>query len=226
MAYYQYPYIPRNQNSWYNNGASYMREMPMPPMPGPQPPPVCPQPEVDYYTYPKNLDAALNLIEEAVMGEHEDQKFYECLINMAPAEDKPIIESIRMDEAKHNQLFRTIYCEMTGQVLPAAPEVEVECPKDYCEGIREAIFGELAAVERYRRILYAMQNRRHINMVVETITDEQKHAAKMNYLYSKNCACKCPPEPPKPPKPEPPKPPKPEPPKHQPEPPKPPKPHK
>jgi rubrerythrin len=27
-----------------------------------------------------------------------------------------------------------------------------------------------------------MQNRRHINMLVEIITDEQKHAQKLNYL--------------------------------------------
>ena len=175
---------------------------PIPPMPCPKPPPCpepepmpptpCPQPEVDYYTYPINLEEALHLIEEAVMDERHDEMFYECILKMAPAEDRPIIESIRADERKHNQLFRTIYCELTGHVLPDAPKVEFKPPKTYCEGLQEAFFGELAAVEKYRRILYAMQSRRHINMLVEIITDEQKHADKWNYLYTKNeCWDKC-----------------------------------
>ncbi len=209
MAYYDYPYI--EPDPWYgnygSNGAYYMREMPMPPrppMPCPKPPHIpepkppmpppsrCPQPKEDYYTYPENLDEALNLIEKSVMDENRDEKFYECILKMAPADDKPIIEGIMEDERKHSQLFRTIYCELTGHVLPEAPKVEVKCPKVYCEAINEAFHGELEAVRKYSKVLYAMQNRRHINMLVEIITDEQRHADLWNHLYSKNeCADKC-----------------------------------
>ena len=172
-----------------------MREMPMPMPPKPEPPPMppvkCPQPDRDYYTYPANLDEALRMIEEAVMGETGDVKFYEALIKicekMCDKEDRGIFEGIIADEHKHAQLFRTIYCEITGHVLPEAPEDKAKIPKTCCEGLKEAIFDELNAVERYRRILYAMQNRRHINMLVEIITDEQKHAQKLNYLYCKHC---------------------------------------
>ena len=41
---------------------------------------------------------------------------------------------------------------------------KITMPKTCCEGIEEAIFDELAAVERYE-ILYAMKERRHINML-------------------------------------------------------------
>ena len=222
MDYYSYPYIPdvfSNDCMDYWDGYNpnpypydVMREMPRPPMPHPpmpqpppmphpppmpQPPPVrCPQPREDYYTYPANLDAALRMIEESVMGETEDMKFYEGLMRacekMCDKEDKKIFEGIMADERKHAQLFRTIYCEITGQVMPEAPMDKGKGPKDCCEGLMEAIFHELNAVERYRRILYAMQDRRHINMLVEIITDEQKHAQKLNYLYSKhNCGEKC-----------------------------------
>ena len=215
MAYYEYPYAPLpamtginhwNDNNWNGNNHynhyNNLGEMPMPPMPPtPQPPPVvCPQPEEDYYTYPANLDEALRLIEQAVMGENHDVKYYELLMKLCGKENKEIFESIIADERKHGQLFRTIYCEMTGHVLPNAPEVTVTPPESCCEGIEESILDELNAVVRYRKILYAMQNRRHINMMVEIITDEQKHAQKLNYLCCKNdCghSDKCKPQPPK-----------------------------
>ena len=259
MAYYDYPNYPGNPNPWYkdytwyggydSNDASYMREMPMPPMPCPGPippmpcpeppmpqpcpeppmpqpcpeppmpqpcpkPPMpqpcpkppapkpcpkpcpkpheCPQPDMDYYTYPSNLEDALHLIEEAVKGEKHDVMFYECLMKMAPAEDRKIIEGIIADEKKHGQLLRTIYCEMTGHTLPAAPQKEVKPPKSYCDGIQDALYDEWKAMEKYRKILYAMQSRRHINMLTEIITDEMKHADKLTYLYTRNeCWEKC-----------------------------------
>jgi rubrerythrin len=217
MAYYDDPYIyhipARECVEYWNEPYSWntMREMPKPPMPPPKPQPpkpqppmppmpepppvVCPQPDKDYYTWPANLEKALRLIEEAVMGEAGDEKFYEAMMKLCDKEDKGIFEGIIADERKHAQLFRTIYCELTGQILPKAHNDKVKLPKTCCEGLQEAIFEELAAADRYRRVLYAMQNRRHINMLVEIITDEQKHAQKLNYLFSKNdCGEKCKPK--------------------------------
>ncbi len=200
MAYYDYLNIPNapavpGMNYW--NGYDYYNtagEMPRPPMPPhPEPPPVvCPQPKDDYYTYPANLDEALKLIEKAVMGEAHDVKFYEMLMKLCGKEDNDIFEKIIADERKHGQLFRTIYCELTGHVLPKAPEEKVTPPKSCCEGIQMAILEELEAASKYRIILYAMQDRRHINMMVEIITDEQNHAQKLNLLCCKNdCGKEC-----------------------------------
>lgn len=166
---------------------------PKPPVPKPCPKPhECPQPDMDYYTYPSNLEDALHLIEEAVKGEKHDVMFYECLMKMAPAEDRKIIEGVMADEKKHGQLLRTIYCEITGHTLPAASQKEVQPPKSYCDGIQDALYDEWKAMEKYRKILYAMQSRRHINMLTEIITDEMKHADKLTYLYTRNeCWEKC-----------------------------------
>ena len=79
-----------------------------------------------------------------------------------------------------------IYYELTGQTIPPIQDTEFERPKSYCAGIQKALFGELGAVERYRRILFALQDRRHINMLTEIITDEIKHSSKYNFLYAKN----------------------------------------
>jgi rubrerythrin len=145
-----------------------MREMPMPHPPYPMPyhrpcPCKCPQPDRDYYTYPANLDEALRMIEEAVMGETGDVKFYEGLMKicekMCDKEDMKIFEGIIADEHKHAQLFRTIYCEITGHVLPEAPMDKAKAPKIMLRRAQEAIFDELNAVEKIQEntIRYAKQ---------------------------------------------------------------------
>jgi rubrerythrin len=144
--------------------------------------------EQDEYTYPQNLSGALQLIRDAVSGEREDELFYDYLISVAPAEDdKEIIRGIRDNERKHFRLFRQIYCELTGQMPPQlAKDPELKKPASYCDGLRKALHGELGAVEKYRRIFFALQNRRLINMITEIITDELRHASLYNYLITKN----------------------------------------
>ena len=142
---------------------------------------------MDIYTYPQNLPMALKLITEALSGETEDKLFYNYLLSVAPSqEDKDIICGIRNDEMKHFKLFRQIYFELTCQMPPQPRQEEFKKPSSYCQGIKRAILGELAAVEKYRKILFAMQDRRHINMLTEIITDELRHASLYNLLYSKN----------------------------------------
>lgn len=146
--------------------------------------------DIQQYIYPANLPEALQLITGALAGEREDRLFYEYLISMAPSEeDKEIIRGIRDNEIHHFELFRIIYCQMTGQLPPSPKETPFVKPASYCEGIRKALLGEESAVIRYRKILFAMQNRIHINMLVEIITDELRHGTLYSYLYSKN-GCK------------------------------------
>ncbi|MCL6610232.1 MAG: ferritin-like domain-containing protein [Peptococcaceae bacterium] len=141
---------------------------------------------VPVYAFPE----ALNLIVESVGDEREDELFYDYLIGVAPPDQKEIISSIRDDERKHSQLFRQLYWEVTGRDIPGAPEAAFERPKSYCDGITRAIFGELAAVERYRKILFGFEFLPYRNIITEIYTDELKHASKWNYLFSLNCCCK------------------------------------
>lgn len=141
----------------------------------------------DPYIYPQNLPMALALIRDALSGETKDKLFYSYLIGIAPSqEDKNIIAGIRDDEIKHYDLFRRIYFELVGQVLPKSKNEEFKKPETYCQGLKQALLGELAAVERYRKILFAMQERKHINILTEIITDELRHGNLYNLLYSKN----------------------------------------
>ena len=135
----------------------------------------------------KSLDQALMMIYNAVQGEREDELFYDYLISVAPTrEEKDIITTIRDDERKHNQMFRRIYQNFTGQQVPEPTEVNFVKPKSYLDGIKQALFGELAAVEKYRDIRAGLPGQYYRDAVFEILTDELKHATKYNYILTLN----------------------------------------
>lgn len=130
---------------------------------------------------------ALKLLSEAISGENSDRLFYSYLIEAAPSqEDKELIASIRDDEMKHFELFRQIYYELVGQAPPQMKDEGFTEPASFCQGIKQALLGELGAVEKYRIILFAMEYRGQINRITEIITDELRHASLYNFIYSKN----------------------------------------
>jgi rubrerythrin len=145
---------------------------------------------VDKFDYPENLSNAMELMQQALNGEVEDQMFYMWLISNAPSEEeRQIIGSIRDDEMGHFELFRQIYYDLTGMSLRQNSEETFMEPESYCEGLARAIIGEQNAVREYRKILYAMQSRIHINMLIDIITDETRHGILYNYLFARN-ACR------------------------------------
>ncbi|MCR4420127.1 MAG: ferritin-like domain-containing protein [Clostridia bacterium] len=138
--------------------------------------------------YPKKAYAeALRLIAEAVQDERGDELFYDYLLSKAPSEEqRAVIAAIRDDERKHQRMFRQLYCELTGKAVPPGEPERFEPPRTYLEGIERALFGELRAVEMYRRILFGLKDLAYRNMVTEIWTDELKHACKWNFLYTLN----------------------------------------
>lgn len=134
------------------------------------------------------LESALRSIRESVQSEREDELFYDYLISVAPSqEEKDIIASIRDDERKHNQMFRRIYKDFTGQEIQSINEpMKQDKPLSYLDGIKKALFGELHAVEKYRDIRRCLPQGVYRDMLFEIITDELKHAAKYNYLFALN----------------------------------------
>ncbi|HWT26440.1 MAG TPA: ferritin-like domain-containing protein [Mobilitalea sp.] len=143
--------------------------------------------QTDIFTYPQNLQHALDLIQQALSGETEDRMFYTWLLEQAPSkEDQEIITGIRNDEIGHFALFNQLYYEITGMSPQQITGEPFTPPENYCAGLARALLGEQNAVRKYRQILYAMQFRVHINIMTEIITDEIRHGILYNYLYSKN----------------------------------------
>lgn len=135
----------------------------------------------------RTLEEALRLVKKAVQGEKEDEIFYSFLISEAPTkEEKDIISDIRDDEMNHNKMFREIYYYFTGEELPRNTKADFKEPENYVEGLKRALFGELAAMERYRIIRAGLPSEYYRDMVFEILTDELKHADKYNYLLNLN----------------------------------------
>lgn len=130
------------------------------------------------------LSQAIDLIRTSVGDEKEDELFYDNLIRQAPTEkEKEIIRSIRDDERKHNRILRELYYNFTGQVIPVSSSpVDVKNELNYKEQLEKALFGELNAVVKYRRIMGTMPSGNSYTLLMSIMTDELRHASKYNFL--------------------------------------------
>ena len=130
------------------------------------------------------LNQAIESIRTSVGDEREDEMFYDTLIKQAPTEkEKSIIRSIRDDERKHNKILRQLYYNFTGQVIPEDTSMaNMENKLSYKENLEKALFGELDAVVRYRRIMGTMPSGDSYTLIMSIMTDELRHANKYNFL--------------------------------------------
>ena len=130
------------------------------------------------------LNQAIELIRQSVRDEKEDELFYERLIEQAPTDkQKDIIASIRDDERKHNSILRELYYNFTGQVIPRdMPTPSIDTNIGYKENLEKALFGELKAVTKYRKILGVMPSGNSYTLMMAIMTDELRHASKYNFL--------------------------------------------
>ena len=169
-----------------------MRQVPTPgmqqvPVPGMQPVPTPGLPQDVLQDMEPTLTMALSAILEALRSETADRLFYNFLITLAPdAVDLQLISSARDDEMRHYAMFRELYTELTGTSPPEPPQRPFEEPASYCDGLKRGVLSEQHEVEVYRVILFAMQQRPHINLMTEIITDELRHMGLFNYMYAKN----------------------------------------
>lgn len=132
------------------------------------------------------LNQAIELIRQSVSNEKEDEIFYDILIEQSPTEkEKNIIRSIRDDERKHNQILRKLYYQFTGQILPLdTSKPESNNNMDYKANLEKALFGELEAVKKYRRILAQMPSGESYTLLMSIMTDEIRHANKYNFIIA------------------------------------------
>ena len=130
------------------------------------------------------LNQAIGLIKQSVGNEKEDELFYDLIIKQAPSEkEKNIIRSIRDDERKHNQILRRLYYEFTGQIIPLDTLTnDSNSNSDYKTNLEKALFGELEAVVKYRRIMATMPSGSSYTLLMSIMTDELRHANKYNFL--------------------------------------------
>ena len=129
---------------------------------------------------------AINLIKSSVNDEYEDEMFYNTIINQAPSEkEKNIIRDIRDDERRHNQILRNLYYEFTNEYLPVNNQIgNINTNMNYKDNLKKALFGELSAVTKYRKIMGAMPTKDSYTLLMSIMTDEIRHANEYNYLIT------------------------------------------
>lgn len=130
------------------------------------------------------LNQAIELIRQSVRNEREDELFYDRLLEQASTDkEKEIITSIRNDERKHNKILRDLYYNFTGQVIQADMSMpNINNISTYQENLEKALFGELDAVVKYRKILGTMPSGNSYTLLMSIMTDELRHASKYNFL--------------------------------------------
>ena len=130
------------------------------------------------------LNQAIELIRQSVRNEREDELFYNTLLEQATTDkEKEIIASIRNDERKHNRILRDLYYNFTGQIIqPEMSAPIINNALNYKENLEKALFGELDAVVKYRKILGTMPSGDSYTLLMSIMTDELRHASKYNFL--------------------------------------------
>ena len=130
------------------------------------------------------LNQAIELIRQSVRNEREDELFYDRLLEQAPTDkEREIITSIRNDERKHNKILRDLYYNFTGQVIQSDMSTpSINATSSYKENLEKALFGELDAVVKYRKILGTMPSGNSYTLLMSIMTDELRHASKYNFL--------------------------------------------
>ena len=128
----------------------------------------------------------LELIKDAINDELSDNRFYSDLAKaVKDVDDKKTLEQMSLDEMKHYEMFMDILKKLTGEeYIPKNVEFKT-LDSNIINNIERAINGELAGVEAYRPILFSLENQQFKNYLTEIITDEQNHAARLIYMFSK-----------------------------------------
>lgn len=129
------------------------------------------------------MPEAKDLIFQSIAGEAEDEMFYQQLWQQAlSVAEKEIIAGIRDDEKKHRRILRKIYQEITGQMITDDMMIqEMNYAFDYENNLQKAFFGELKAIEKYRKIMAHMAGH-HYPLLMAIMSDEMRHACMYNYL--------------------------------------------
>ena len=78
-----------------------------------------------------------------------------------------------------------LYYDFTGQVIPkdiSTPSIDTNL--SYKENLEKALFGELNAVTKYRKIMGTMPSGESYTLLMSIMTDELRHANKYNFLIN------------------------------------------
>ena len=115
-----------------------------------------------------------------------DSDFYKKLASTVKEKDvEEILRNISIDEEKHYKMLKKIYESITGQPANVTDFTPEELSDNIFLNLDKRVMEELNAVENYRSLMFALSEQWIRDYLTEIYTDEQNHAAKLSFLYSK-----------------------------------------
>ena len=135
-------------------------------------------------TYPNQYIPKLIL--DYMSDELADSDFYKRLTSTVKEKDVgEILRNISIDEEKHYKMLEKIYESITGQPANVTDFTPEELSDNIFLNLDKRVMEELNAVENYRSLMFALSEQWIRDYLTEIYTDEQNHAAKLSFLYSK-----------------------------------------
>jgi len=132
-----------------------------------------------------------SLIIKALQGVQLSIAYYEKLLSFTsdPA-DIEAIQGILDDETRHlNDLFNLFFAMTTQH--PLMTKVTDPPIASYVEGVKSAFKSAIVTYEFYRNIYLECDNSLQRNLFFTLLTDENKHALQLQFMYTKAISGLC-----------------------------------
>lgn len=131
-------------------------------------------------------DKILTMLDEAITDEMKGYEYYKRLQPMFDdTKDKETMRHISLDEMKHRKILEDLYQKISGTEAPTFKVDDISISRNLLVELAKSIMNEYDDSEFYRKLYFMLQNPEYRDMILEIMTDEQNHAGKLNYLYSK-----------------------------------------
>lgn len=128
----------------------------------------------------------LDMIQIGISDSAQTAFFYKTMMSVLRIpNDIEIVRNAYLDELKHIKLLQEIYYITSGEKAPEYTTMPVSLSENLLENFQKAIFDSLEAADFYRELYFSFLNLEIRDMLFEILTDEQDHATRFNFLFSK-----------------------------------------
>jgi len=110
--------------------------------------------------------------------------YYDQLYKMTSEHlNREIINGIHFDEVNHLNMFTNLYTDLYGE-KPDLSEPEIAQISSFLYGIKNLIKTELDSYDFYSNVFFTDPNTMVREVFARALTDENRHAAKCNFIYT------------------------------------------
>jgi len=110
--------------------------------------------------------------------------YYDLLYGLtSDHQDIEIIDDIRFDEVNHLSMFTNLFTDLYGE-KPDLPVPEISQISSFIDGIKKSIKKELDSYSFYNDVYFTDTNIMVRDVFARALTDEIRHAAKYNFIYT------------------------------------------